>query len=354
MKENFLQVFDKSPGKSEFNIAERLSVEQWKNELSAYLNILRKWKNEIEENPLTTDCDPLSLELYPSKLKLPPGFVICRGEGCTKAYAKDDPRMKAGFCPECQKKGETLKCWYCGNQFTFTNFEKYYLGWDTAPLLCPDCRKTKEEVVYSKKCASPNCSNKIVYTKGDTAYARFKADQKGYKFEYPKKCLECKNRGTGPKEDRKGTGTGTTGTGRSGGPAAAANKPGQASSGGSAPYRPNAGGSSSGKTGCFITTAVCGFLGKPDDCAELTAFRQYRDTWLAGQPGGRALIEEYYRIAPELVRKMQESPLYETICTTLWEKYLVPCHQMILDGKPEECRIRYMDMVHYLGSALEG
>ena len=28
---------------------------------------------------------------------------------------------------------------------------------------------------------------------------------------------------------------------------------------------------------CFITTAVCQELGKPDDCAELTAFRAFRD-----------------------------------------------------------------------------
>ncbi|MEI3130320.1 MAG: hypothetical protein V8S89_05780 [Oscillospiraceae bacterium] len=32
---------------------------------------------------------------------------------------------------------------------------------------------------------------------------------------------------------------------------------------------------------CFITTAVCEAEGKPDDCAELTAFRRFRDGWLS-------------------------------------------------------------------------
>ena len=37
---------------------------------------------------------------------------------------------------------------------------------------------------------------------------------------------------------------------------------------------------------CFITTAVCEFQGKADDCYELTTFRKFRDDWLAKAPGG--------------------------------------------------------------------
>ena len=44
--------------------------------------------------------------------------------------------------------------------------------------------------------------------------------------------------------------------------------------------------------GCFLTTAVCEYLGKADDCEELTTLRDYRDQWLAKQPGGVELIEE--------------------------------------------------------------
>ena len=45
--------------------------------------------------------------------------------------------------------------------------------------------------------------------------------------------------------------------------------------------------------GCFLTTAVCEYLGKADDCEELTTLRAYRDEWLAKQSGGVELIEEY-------------------------------------------------------------
>lgn len=38
---------------------------------------------------------------------------------------------------------------------------------------------------------------------------------------------------------------------------------------------------------CFITTAVCEAEGKPDDCAELTAFRAFRDGYLKAQPTAR-------------------------------------------------------------------
>ena len=37
---------------------------------------------------------------------------------------------------------------------------------------------------------------------------------------------------------------------------------------------------------CFITTAVCEELGKPDDCEELTAFRAFRDGYLRACPDG--------------------------------------------------------------------
>ena len=52
---------------------------------------------------------------------------------------------------------------------------------------------------------------------------------------------------------------------------------------------------------CFITTAVCQELGKPDDCEELTAFRAFRDGYPRSPPDGEALIREYYNIAPGIV-----------------------------------------------------
>ena len=110
-------------------------------------------------------------------------------------------------------------------------------------------------------------------------------------------------------------------------------------------YRPNCNCVVQGS--CFLTTAVCEYLGKPDDCEELTTLRAYRDNWLAKQPGGRELIEEYYAIAPGIVRAMKDSPDYGELCETLLARYIRPCLALIAEGKNEECKRLYMEMVRY-------
>ena len=60
--------------------------------------------------------------------------------------------------------------------------------------------------------------------------------------------------------------------------------------------------------GCYITTAICEEFGKPDDCYELTSFRNFRDTWLKQQPGGQNLIAQYYKTAPTIVELINKQP----------------------------------------------
>ena len=52
-------------------------------------------------------------------------------------------------------------------------------------------------------------------------------------------------------------------------------------------------GSSSGTDGCYLTSACVMAKGLPDHCEELETLRVFRDEYLAGQPGGRAEIEQY-------------------------------------------------------------
>ena len=99
--------------------------------------------------------------------------------------------------------------------------------------------------------------------------------------------------------------------------------------------------------GCFLTTAVCEYLGKADDCEELTTLRAYRDQWLAKQPGGVELIEEYYEIAPGIVRTMKDSPNYGELCEELLSRYIRPCLALIAEGRNEECKRLYIEMVRY-------
>ena len=99
---------------------------------------------------------------------------------------------------------------------------------------------------------------------------------------------------------------------------------------------------------CFITTAVCRELGKPDDCPELTAFRAFRDGYLAAQPDGPALIREYYRIAPAIVTCIDLCTEHTVRYRQLREKYLSPCYDDLLHGRQAQCKRRDVRMVRAL------
>lgn len=100
--------------------------------------------------------------------------------------------------------------------------------------------------------------------------------------------------------------------------------------------------------GCFITTATCEFLNKPDDCYELNKFREFRDNWLAVQPNGKSLIKEYYEIAPAIVDNINKSGKREELYTKVWEEYLSKCLELIENNKYDECKELYISMVNNL------
>jgi tetratricopeptide (TPR) repeat protein len=102
--------------------------------------------------------------------------------------------------------------------------------------------------------------------------------------------------------------------------------------------------------GCFITSAVCGSFAKPDDCYELTLFRQFRDGWLAAQPEGPALIEQYYRAAPAIVAAIDRRPDRDAVYRGVWDAWLAPCLRAIENGQLEDCKGRYISMVETLGA----
>lgn len=99
---------------------------------------------------------------------------------------------------------------------------------------------------------------------------------------------------------------------------------------------------------CFITTAVCRELGKPDDCEELTAFRAFRDGYLASCPDGPALVEEYYDIAPGIVTCIDLCGDRAERYARIRERYLTPCYRDLRAGRPESCKRRYVRMVRDL------
>lgn len=97
---------------------------------------------------------------------------------------------------------------------------------------------------------------------------------------------------------------------------------------------------------CFITTATCAHEGKPDDCAELTAFRAFRDGWLEAH--NAALIEEYYDIAPSIVTAIEHCDDADARYAEIRTRWLTPCLQALQDNKNTECRDIYINMVQSL------
>lgn len=106
--------------------------------------------------------------------------------------------------------------------------------------------------------------------------------------------------------------------------------------------------------GCFVTSAVCESFHKPDDCYELTAFRSFRDDWLACQPDGDALIQEYYKIAPAIVRKINQCKNAKEIYKSIWEKYLSVCLEYIKSNDNARCKEKYVMMVEELRHKFNG
>jgi len=101
---------------------------------------------------------------------------------------------------------------------------------------------------------------------------------------------------------------------------------------------------------CFITTAVCRYLGKPDNCRELTVFRAFRDGYLRQQHDGEALIDLYYRIAPGIVTAIEFADDPDTVYPAIWQQYLQPCYDAICREDYALCKIIYTEMVQQLAA----
>ncbi len=99
---------------------------------------------------------------------------------------------------------------------------------------------------------------------------------------------------------------------------------------------------------CYITTAVCRSLDKPDDCYELTLLRKYRDEYLLENKDGQEIVHEYYNIAPTIVRRIDRDPQSDRIYRQIWEEYLNPCICLIETGQKEKCKDVYSNMVREL------
>ena len=99
---------------------------------------------------------------------------------------------------------------------------------------------------------------------------------------------------------------------------------------------------------CFITTACVRAKGLPDDCHELTMLRWFRDNIMKATESGKEAVQEYYEVAPALVQKMLSLPNAQEIFSTLYNKLVKPCVEMIEAGRYDEATETYTGMVNEL------
>lgn len=99
---------------------------------------------------------------------------------------------------------------------------------------------------------------------------------------------------------------------------------------------------------CFVTTAVCRGLRKPQDCKEIILMKQFRDGYFSESTEGKRLIQEYYDIAPTIVKRISREADPEEKYLYLWNTYIRKCVDHIENGKNEQCSCLYETMMSEL------
>lgn len=256
----------------------RLSVDEWLPIFKYYLELLDSGRYGKQ--------DKMSEELFPTRHKKNPKTVFTSCKLCGNEVAEN--MCQNGICRECLSKGEVYSCKKCGRDISYTNYQKYIKNARKYDI-CPQCFEQGKKIKYAPICVE--CGETFHITNSQYDYFM----EKG--LDLPKRCPSCRA------EKRKRMDE--------------------------TDFQPD--GQYSGENGsfCFITTAVCSYYGKPDNCRELTLLRAFRDTWLKNQPGGQEAIAKYYRKAPLLVSLLQASEQYEEYCEILWDRYICPCARLI-------------------------
>lgn len=301
LKDDFYETFRKGGEHSTENT--RYSTGDWLKKFEYYLELLTSGK--------LVKQDSMSMDIFPSRLKKNPKATYIRCRICGNEV--DEDRAEQGICQDCLKKGDIYHCARCGCEMVHTNYQKY-IKHSPRYEICKDCLNKRNMVYTTIRCSE--CGRSFEITNGEKEFF----DKKG--FQLPKKCKNC-----------RGQRTYTQTSGYSSGRTSNSHSSSSSSSRGS------------GNGWCFITTAACEYFGKPDDCYELTMLRQFRDGWLAVQPGGEALIREYYRIAPSIVEALNASEQRDTIYQDIWNHYIMPCVWLIEQNAYEPCRELYEKMV---------
>lgn len=303
LKDDFYETFRK--GGEHSTEKTRYSTGDWLQKFERYQDLLASGK--------LVSQDSMSIDIFPSRLKKNPKATYIRCRLCGNEV--DEERTEQGICQDCLRKGDIYHCAKCGCEMIHTNYQKY-VKHSPRYEICKDCLNKRNMVYKTIRCSE--CGRSFEITNGEKEFF----DKKG--FQLPKKCKNCRGQRTYAQPSGYSS---------------------SSSSKVSSSHSSSSSSSGSSNGWCFITTAACEYFGKPDNCYELTTLRQFRDGWLALQPGGEATIQEYYRVAPSIVGALNVSDQRDVIYTDIWNRYILPCIRMIEQNAYESCRTLYEKMV---------
>ena len=311
LKEAFYNTFRKDGENA--TEKERLSVNEWLSIFEYFLELLDSGKYGKQ--------DKMSEELFPTRHKKSPKVDYTTCKLCGNEVAEN--QCQNGMCIECLKKGEVYRCKKCGKEILHSNYQKYVKNAKRYNI-CPECFEHGNHVKVIQYCT--DCGNSFEITNNEHDFYKKKG------FDLPKRCKKCRD----TKKNRSYSNTQSY----------------QNIS--SSSHSKSSSSNSRGNTGslCFISTAVCDYLGKQDECEELVALRNFRDNWLQQQPDGQSIIAEYYNCAPLLVSKLKCSEHYSEYCQILWNDYIQPCLQLIQEDLYDDCKNKYHEMVKHLNTLL--
>lgn len=98
---------------------------------------------------------------------------------------------------------------------------------------------------------------------------------------------------------------------------------------------------------CFLTTACTKYKGLPDDCDELQKLRTFRDDYMLKRPEGKAMVKEYYRIAPAIVKKLAIDK-NEEVYDFIYDELVTKCINFINQGEHDMAMYYYKSFTEEL------
>ncbi|WP_317898865.1 CFI-box-CTERM domain-containing protein [Aurantibacillus circumpalustris] len=98
---------------------------------------------------------------------------------------------------------------------------------------------------------------------------------------------------------------------------------------------------------CFLTTACVDYYSLSDNGYELNTLRNYRDTYLASTTEGKKLIQDYYRVSPEIVERINSDKKKNTVYEYIYAQVKISC-SAIEDQKFLLAKRTYTNMVKTL------